>query len=89
MIWVMICQVFMKKIFSLNDIDVYRDGVSDEARTDMLDLFTRRTRYINGRAGVEFVHVTERVLRQMWLRRFAADYDDAVVQGQSGLAPLS
>ncbi len=79
----------MKKEFSLDDIDVYREGVSDEARTDMLDLFTRRMRYIKGRAGVEFVHVTERVLRQMWLRRFAADYDDEVVQGQSSITPLA
>lgn len=79
----------MRKTFSLNDIDVYRDGVSDEARTDMLDLFTRRTRYINGRAGVEFVHVTERVLRQMWLRRFAADYEVEVVQEQSSVTPLA
>jgi hypothetical protein len=79
----------MKKDFSLDDIDVYREGVSEEARTDMLDLFTRRMRYIKGRAGSEFVHVTERVLRQMWLRRFAADYEDDVVQGQSDLATFS
>jgi hypothetical protein len=79
----------MKKVFNLNDIDVYREGVSEEARTDMLDLFTRRARYIKGRAGPEFVHVTERVLRQMWLRRFAADYEDDVATEQSGLAPLS
>jgi hypothetical protein len=78
----------MKKKFVLDDIDVYRDGVSEEARTDMLDLFARRMRYIKGRAGPEFVHVTERVLRQMWLRRFSADYDADVSEGQSGLAPL-
>jgi hypothetical protein len=79
----------MKKVFKLDDIDVYREGVSEEARTDMLDLFARRMRYIKGRAGHEFVHVTERVLRQMWLRRFAADYEPAEAEGQSGMAPLS
>lgn len=79
----------MKKVFKLDDIDVYREGVSDETRTDMLDLFARRMRYIKGRAGPEFIHVTERVLRQMWMRRFAADYEPDESDGQSGIAPLS
>ncbi len=79
----------MKKVFSLDDIDVYREGVSEEARTDMLDLFARRMRYIKGRTGPEFVHVTERVLRQMWLRRFADDYEAELAQGQSGHSSLS
>jgi hypothetical protein len=41
----------MKKKFVLDDIDVYRDGVSEEARTDMLDLFARRMRCACDRAG--------------------------------------